>query len=200
MSVSVYCYLECWTGSEWSFVGDLEPNFDHEYDPNVPELAPVPLLHSTQKELATILVDLKWAIRATEPFVPVVPRRGLPPDLSSSLAPYLRWFAEDPATAVSWFTKRELDAFNLPSQVMLRQAYVPVEAAHLFANCPDGFPYDRWPEGVPIKIAGWSRDGVEVRWRETYDSIVPVLSETIATAMGAFSSPDSVRLVVLVSR
>ena len=90
----------------------------------------------------------------------------------------------------------ELDAFDLSSRVMTREAYVPHEAANLFDDCPLGLPLDRWPSGTPVKIAGWSRDGVEVRWKETYATIVKEFVDVVPTALAKAGSPDTTRLVV----
>lgn len=196
MAVDIYCYTERKEGDKWHLVGGLIPNDGRQYDPDAPEFAPSPVLHSIDKELASILVDTGWAIRAVEPYTPVVPRRGKPRDLSRELAEYFRYFDNDAATVYSWFTVSELCNFNLSSRVMMRQAYVPAEAANPFANCPFGFPSDQWPDGVPLSIAGWSRDGVEVRWQETYAAIISDFNDTVPSALTKAGPPDFVRLIV----
>ncbi|NQT36099.1 MAG: hypothetical protein HQ581_01340 [Planctomycetes bacterium] len=196
MAVDLYCYIERQEENSWLFVGEMIPNEEHKYDPDAPKLAPSHILHSVHKELASILVDTGWAIRATEPYTAIVPRRGKPRDLSHELAAHFRYVDDDEATVYSWFTTRELNAFDLSSRVMMRQAYVPEEAAHLFANCPFGFPFDRWPPETPIGIAGWSRDGIEVRWQETYADIVKDFAELVPEVMKECGPPDTTRLVV----
>ena len=196
MAVDLYCYIERKESDTWRFVGELLPNAERRYDPDAPKLAPSHVLHSVNKELASILVDTGWAIRATEPYAAIVTRRGKPQDLSNELTEYFRYFDYDDGTVYSWFTERELIAFDLSSRVMTRQSYVSNEVAHLFDNCPFGFPLDRWPSETPVTIAGWSRDGVEVQWRETYSTIVKEFVNIVPPILAKAGTPDATRLVV----
>jgi len=81
MAVDLYCYVERHEGGIWQLVGELVPNDARQYDPEAPELTPTPVLHSVNRELASILVDTGWAIRAAEPYTAIVPRRGKPKNL-----------------------------------------------------------------------------------------------------------------------
>src|SRR5690349_23681595 len=135
MAVDVYCYIERYWDDGWRFVGKSIPNEERKYDSEAPKFAPSCVLHSVHKELASILVDTGWDIRAVEPYAPIVQRRGKPKDLSRDLAEYFHYFDYDQGTVYSWFTAAELEAFNLESRVMIRQAYVPNEAADLFDDC-----------------------------------------------------------------
>ena len=197
MAVDLYCYIERLVGVEWEFIGELVPNEERQYDSEAPEFAPSHVLHSVQKELAEILLDTGWAMRASEPYTPVVPRRGKPRVLSRELANYFRFFDDDNGTVYTWFTTAELNAFNLSSHVMIRKAYVPAEVAHLFENCPFGFPSNHWPKNIPVSFSGWSRDGVEVQWEESYDSIIREFAEVVPPALTASGPPHSTRLVVM---
>lgn len=197
MAVDLYCYVERYDGGRWRLEGDLVPNGERKFDPDAPRLAPSPVLHSVSKELAAILVDTGSAIRAVEPYTAIVPRRGKPHDLSPELAEYFRYFEGDDATVFSWFTARELATFDLSARIMTRQAYVPPEAAPLFAGCPFGFPLKDWPQGTPVSIAGWSRDGVEVCWRESYATIVQEFVDVVPAALAKSGTPDANRLVVV---
>jgi hypothetical protein len=182
----------------------MVPNSDREYDPDEPELMPEELFHSNHKELAAILTDTGKPIRSSEPYIPVVPRRGLPPDLSPELSAWLRryegesWF-DATWYVTTWFTAREAAEFGWDDRIMRRQAYVRPEAAPLFAGCPRGFPLARWPAGVPVSYAGWSRDGVEVEWLESYAEIVPEFARDVLLRLTALGPPDHVRLIVLSS-
>lgn len=175
----------------------MVPNGERRYDPDAPELAPSPVLHSDHKELASILVDTGWAIRAVEPYTPVVPRRGRPVDLSKELADFFHFFDGDEGTVFSWFTAEELDTFGLNNRVMIRQAYVPAEAASLFQGCPFGFPLQDWPKGVPVSIAGWSKKGTEVTWKETYATIVKEFVDVVPFQLAKVGRPKDTRLVVM---
>ena len=159
--------------------------------------APSHVLHSVNKELASILVDTGWANRAIEPYTPVVQRRGRPVDLSPELSDFFRCFDGDVGTVFSWFTADELNAFGLNTRIMTRQAFVSTEAASLFKDCPFGFPLQGWPRGVPVTIAGWSRDGTEVSWRETYDSIIPEFVDVVPALLEMAGPPNDTRLVVM---
>jgi len=118
------------------------------------------------------------------------------PKICPELLEYFRYFDDDDATVYSWFTASELSAFDLSSRIMTRQAYVPTQAASLFDNCPFGFPLDRWPEDIPVSTAEWSRDGIEVQWKETYATIVKEFVDVIPPALVASGLPDATRLVV----
>lgn len=179
MAVDLYCYIERHEDARWRLASELVPYDERRYDPEAPELAPSYVHHSVDKELASILVDTGWAIRAAEPYTAVVSRRGKPEDLCPELDTYFRYFDDDDATVYSWFTASELSAFDLSSRMMTRQAYVPHDAAHLFEDCPVGFPLDQWPKDDPVSIAGWSRDGTEV-----------------PPALAAAGAPDATRVVV----
>lgn len=197
MAVDLFCYIERQENRRWQFVGEIIPNEDRKYDPEAPELAPSYVLHSVNKELASILVGTGWAIRSVEPYTPVVPRRGTPSDLSPELTDYFRYFDDDEGTVFSWFTAAELIFFGLATRTMTRRAYVPVEAAPLFQGCPFGFPFKNWPSGVPITIAEWSRDGIEVTWRENYDTIIEHFAHVVPAALALAGPPTETRLVVL---
>ena len=173
MGVDVSGYAEVTPAGRWEFAGRMVPNPEREYDPDEPEMMPDELFHSNHKELAAILTDTGNPIRSSEPYAPVVPRRGLPADLSSELAAWLRRHEGESWFAATWFTAREAAEFGWTNRVMRRRAYVAPQVAPLFAGCPRGFPWARWPAGVPVSYAGWSRDGVEVEWLESYAEIVP---------------------------
>lgn len=204
VGVDVYGYAEVRADSRWAFAGRVVPNPDREYDPDEPEVMPEALFHTDHKELAAILTDTGNPIRSSEPYTPVVPRRGLPPDLSPELSAWLRryegepWFNPD-WLATTWFTAGEAAAFGWDERVMKRRAYVPPPAAPLFVGCPRGFPLARWPAGVPVSYAGWSRNGVEVEWRESYAEIVPEFARDVLPRLPALGPPDEVRFVVVAS-
>lgn len=88
-------------------------NSEHEYDPDKPGLKPEELFEShNNKELAAILLDVHNPIHSSEEYTPVVPRRGLPPDLSRELAAYLRPEEGQGYFESTWFTAREAVDFG----------------------------------------------------------------------------------------
>lgn len=143
MAVDIYGFAEMLTGGMWTLVGDMVPNPERRWNPDEPELMPELFFHSIHKELAAILVDTGFPIRSSEPYAPVVAKRGLPKDLSPELA---AWFGRDPSEPpldANWFTAGEARAFGWSERIMRRRAYVPVEAAPLFRGCPRGFPIEK---------------------------------------------------------
>jgi hypothetical protein len=199
VAVDVYGYAEVRSGGRWAFTGRMVPNPDREYDPDEPELMPEELFHAVHKELAAILTDTGRPVRSSEPYTPVVPRRGLPPDLSPELSAWLRRHEGEAWFAATWFTAGEAAGFGWDDRVMRRRAYVPPQAAPLFAGCPRGFPLASWPAGVPVGYALWSRGGVEVEWLESYAEIVPEFARGVLPRLAALGPPDQVRLIVVAS-
>ncbi|WP_165250139.1 hypothetical protein [Paludisphaera soli] len=157
---------------------------------------PRPLFESYSKELAAILTGAGDVIRSSEPYTPVVPRRGLPSDLSQHLSDWLRPLEHDDSVHASWFTRAELGAFGWETRIMRRRAMVDPRVAGLFAGCPRGFPASSWPKDLPISYAGWRRDGITVEWLESYAEIAPDFHEDVPPRLAALGSPEGVRLVV----
>ncbi len=196
MAVDICGYAETSHNGRWKFAGEIVPNPDHQYDAEEPALMPQPFFESFHKELAAILTDTGNPIRSSVPYTPVVPRRGLPSDLTPELAAWLRRNEGEDSFQMNWFTKRELDAFGWETRIMRRQAMVNARVAHLFAGCPRGFPYADWPTDIPVSYAGWSRDGVEVEWLETYAEIVSEFYSDVIPRLAALGDADQVRLIV----
>jgi hypothetical protein len=198
MGVDVYGYAEVSRAGRWEFTGCMVPNTDHEYDPDEPKVMPEELFHSGNRELAAILTDTGNPIRSSEPYTPVVPLRGLPPDLSTELAGWLRRYEGQSWFAPTWFTAREAVEFGWEDRIMRRCALVEPQVAHLFAGCPRGFPYASWPKDVPISY--WAMGGgVAVEWLESYAEIAPEFARDVVPRLGALGPPDQVRLVVVAS-
>lgn|GEM_PF-4996361 len=76
MGVDLYGYTEVSTDGRWEFAGQMVPSPEREYDSDEPELMRGALFHSYHKELAAILTDTGNPIRSSEPYTPIVPRRG----------------------------------------------------------------------------------------------------------------------------
>jgi hypothetical protein len=196
MSVDIDGYTEVSRKGIWEFAGEMVPNPEHQDDPDEPDLMPRPLFHSFQRELAAILTDSGNPIRSSVPYTPVVPRRGLPSDLSAQLAGWLRRYEHEQWFATNWFTKHELDTFGWEERIMRRRAMVESRVAGLFTGCPRGFPLANWPADVPVRYGSWLRDGVEVEWLESYADIVPEFHSGVLPRLAGLGSADQVRLVV----
>ena len=199
MGVLINGYLEASDSAGWRFAGGTIPNPDRGDRPGEPELVPEPFFQSFHKELAAILVGHGRPIRSAEPYTPVVPKRGLPADLSPELAAYLKLFEREDWFEASWFTGRELLTFDWTSRSMRRTAMVDERVAHLFADGRRGFPFAEWPAGIPIQIAGQSRDGVRVEWVELYAEVVRDFYSDVLPRVAALERPDDVRVVVTAS-
>lgn len=203
MGVDIYGYSEVSRNCCWTFTGKMISNPDRLYDPDEPELMPEPLFHSNHKELAAILTDTGNPIRSCEPYTPVVPRRGLPNDLSPELSAWLRRYDGEEWNYdwyfPTWFTAQEAADFGWAYRFMRRRAYVAPQMAPLFAACPRGFPWAGWPAGVPVSYAEWSRDGIEVEWLESYAEVVSEFVNEVLPTLSGLGPPDLVRLVVVAS-
>ncbi|HEX7446318.1 MAG TPA: hypothetical protein VF306_02165 [Pirellulales bacterium] len=206
MGVTIFGYAEVLRSAAWDFVGEMAPNPAHIYDadlddypPEQPEFMPQPLFESYHKELAAILTGLDNPIRSSVPYTPVASPRGLPPDLSTEVARWLRRHKADPSFTHTWFTRRELDGFGWEDRIMRRRAMVDRRAASLFADCPCGFPLANWPADVPVSYAGFIRGGVEVEWLESYAEIVPEFYREVLPRLAVLGPPDDVRLVLCAS-
>lgn len=206
MGVTIFGYAEVLRSAAWDFVGEMAPNPAHIYDadlddypPEQPEFMPQPLFESYHKELAAILTGLDNPIRSSVPYTPVASPRGLPPDLSTEVARWLRRHEADPSFTHTWFTRRELDGFGWEDRIMRRRAMVDRRAASLFADCPCGFPLANWPADVPVSYAGFIRGGVEVEWLESYAEIVPEFYREVLPRLAVLGPPDDVRLVLCAS-
>jgi hypothetical protein len=194
MGVDVYVFLEQERNGSWHFCGGLAPNPDYAYDCELPDYMPMPIFESTVKEYAAILTDSCNQIRATEPYTPVVPRRGKPKDCSPELAEWLPQFEDDPAASLNWFSLKELLDFDLASKVMKKTGMVSHDVAHLFEGCPMGFPGGAWSGG----LASWRASGVTVEWMESYADSIREFYEMIP-ALTAMGQPAHLRLIVVAS-
>jgi hypothetical protein len=194
MAVIIEGYLEPLSDDKWRFGGEMLPN---DVDGDHPSQSrPSPFFESGVKELAAILADCFNPIRSSEQFVPLVPRRGLPADLSAALKAWLQQYVGEDSFACTWFTAREALAFGWTERIMRRRAEVDPRATGLFADCPKGFPQANWPKNLPIQIAGQMRGGVEVEWLATYAEIVADFYGQVLPRLINVGAPERTRLVV----
>lgn len=196
MAVRVQIFLEFYENSRWCFRGDFIPNPDSsEFTEDEPKLMPEPFFESWVKEYAAIFTDSGNPIRSTEPYIPIVPRRGRPTDLSPEVLAWLKRDDNEPASFMNWFTVQELLDFDLSNRFMRKRAMVAAQNADLFAGCPRGFPKDGWPEDSVIRIAEQMRDGVVVEWMESYAESVQDFFARVPKLL-AMGEPNNMRLIV----
>jgi|SRR5579863_3103950 len=196
MAVVTEGFLEIQFEDGWRFQGQMVPEMGRE--DNVDGLRPSPLFVSGHKELAAILADSSNPIRSTEPYVPVVPVRGLPDDLSPELGQWLQPIKDDEGFVANWFTAREALEFGWTERTMRRRAMVNPKVAGLFDDCPRGFPLAKWPPDEPVLYAGQCYPGVEVEWVESYAEIVPGFYRDILPRFLNSGAVDRTRLVIAV--
>jgi hypothetical protein len=81
---------------------------------------------------------------------------------------------------------------------MRRRAEVDPQVADLFADCSRGFPLAKWPQNLPIQVAGQMRGGAEVEWLESYAEVIADFCPEILPRFANAGPPDQTRLVVAV--
>lgn len=196
MGVSIEGFLEIADArGGWRFAGGMVPNRD---DPERPAMSPKPFFESESKELAAILTGSGNPIRSAEPYATVVAPRGLPRDLSSEVAGWLRPDEGEPWFASTWFTAREALAFDW-NRIMRRRAMVDPRAAGLFASLPRGFQRAGWPPDVPVSYASYRQGGVTVEWLEPYADIAADFHSGVLPRLAEAGPPDAVRLAIAAS-
>jgi hypothetical protein len=211
MSVTTEGFLEIRHGEAWCFVGEMVDNpaaiFSPGWGPDTEDCRPVEpdeppeparmpsaFFEAGYRSIAAILGGVSR--RPNKPFVPVAAARGLPPHMSSQVDAWLGRLVGSPGFTGSWVTARELLDFDWIGRIMRRQAMVDRRAAHLFAGCPRGFPRERWPEGLPVMLAGDMRDGVRVEWDASYAEIVGEFYSVTLPLLQLHGPPEDVRLVL----
>ncbi|MFT7643834.1 MAG: hypothetical protein ACI9G1_005600 [Pirellulaceae bacterium] len=170
MGVDITFFAEqCLPGGAWTIVGDLVPNPD--YFPDDPESADEPEMvpHTFDiprcSPLFAILANVNNT-RTAEPYDSIALPRGIPDDASRETKSWMKARGED-AFAASWLTLNEIDSFDW-NRIMQQFGSVDPQAAHLFDSNPLGFPFDRWPTGLPFSYSVSRSDIGNARWRATY--------------------------------
>jgi hypothetical protein len=168
MGTDISLYLERKEFGTWVFAAPLVPN--EEYHAEAPELGPAlrpQELYSGRKySLFAILGDVWNPCRSDSRYEIISAPRGLPPDLSPELQTWYdsfgHWFS------ASWLSLEELLSFDWQGKTIVKKAIVEERFAPLFGEESRGFPYETWPKDEPVCYASQMRDGLEVKWTETY--------------------------------
>src|ERR1700722_4203511 len=145
MAVTIEGYLETLSGDQWQFVGEMVPN---DIDLERPDrFKPSAFFEWGVKELAAILADDFNPVRSSESCVPLVPRRGLPADLSATLKTWLQQYVGEDSFACTWFTAREAAAFGWTRRIIRGgETYaelVPDFYGHVLPRLVNAGPLDR---------------------------------------------------------
>lgn len=140
------------------------PYYDPE-DPTDFELLPNAIEINRNRVLFGVLANVnRYGLICEGDIIPICNARGLPVD-----APELtrKMYESAEGFSAGWLTPDEITSFDW-SQIVQHTAYVDPAVQQLFEGNPLGFPYDKWPQDLPICYSGNHFSGVRVRWRETY--------------------------------
>lgn len=168
MSTDIMMYAEIEIDGTWQIL--REPPHNADLDPIDPTTQPPewsPVYYDNQNyELFAILADERNPTGRTvdnRPFEIVATPRGLPEDLSPELGDALSG-----EKISGWLLLAEVLQFDWYGKVMQYEAMVEARVAHLFEESTPFPAADLWPQDIPIGYAVWDRDGVIVRWTDTY--------------------------------
>jgi hypothetical protein len=172
MSTTISLFAEHKDGNNWVSLTPVEKN--PYYDPDdfddailEPLYKPLEIDVGQNYSLFAILANARNGNKTEGDFEYIAPPRGLPEDVSDIIrAWYDSW--EGYAHNASWLYFEEILNFDWKDKVIQRCAMVDPRVAHLFRDNPLGFPSKNWPTGVQMSYATYMKEGVEVRWKQTY--------------------------------
>ncbi len=153
--------------------------------------------------LFAILANCRNGLRSEELFKPIADQRGVPDDLSE-IAKRVYESSDDYHNATWYYIEEVLD-YDW-SQTMQFAGDVDEKFKHLFKDNPLGYPRKELErlqnpnrkEGESTIISGaaaYSKDGVTVRWRETYRDCAKHFLDRLKTYQNA-KKPLSRRVVM----
>ncbi|MBF2002798.1 MAG: hypothetical protein IGS38_18995 [Synechococcales cyanobacterium M58_A2018_015] len=209
MGTDIYLYAEIKKHGTWQPLslaeqGEHRPEYCPESDPedylDSQLSAPVEIYNSRNDDLFAILGDVRNPTGRTlndQPFDVIAPPRGLPEDLSIEIRSMLNdWECETGSgvSGPSWLLLSEVLEFDWYGKFMCYQAMVDARVAHLFEESKP-FPYDPWPKEIPIGYATYMRDGVIVRWTDTYADAAGQDFMDLLNTLKQQGEPSQIRLV-----
>lgn len=205
MGTDIYLYAEIKREDGWHLLGELKENSEYylEEKPNAQLLKPVELYASRNYDLFSILTDVRNPNGKTlnnHKFEVISPSRGLPEDLSPELRDLLKeWELEDGkdsgVSGSSWLLLSEVLQFDWHGKVMRYEAMVDARAAHLFDE-NKSFPSRQWPKDIPVGYSVIMRDGVIVRWTDTYADAVGTDFFEMLENLKKYGDPSQIRLIL----
>ena len=196
MGTDIHMYAEVKRNGVWRPIRNLE---NVEYlpdDSSAQRHEPIQIYKGRDYVLFDILADMRTTIGRTvddRKFDAIAPPRGLPEDLS----PEMRDWAEDGQEAPlgsSYLLLSEILDFDWHGKVMHFEAMVDARVAHLFVE-DEPFPSDKWPKDVLMSYSVIKRDGVTVRWTDTYAASVGEGVLELFKGLTQHGDPSHVRLV-----
>ncbi len=199
MGADIYLYSEIERDGIWEFVGETEENAHHdpEENPASPPRKPVELYGGRDYHLFDILGGLQRSssyILDGQLFEMIAERRGLPADLSPELRAWHRERESDDVYGENWLLLSEILSFDWHGKFMRFEAMVDARVASLFH--PDQpFPRAQWPADIPIGYAAFLRDGVKVRWTDSYAASVDSSIFALFERLTKLGDPTQTRLI-----
>ena len=204
MGTDIYLYAEIKRKGSWHLLLESEENsrYHPEGKLNAQLLKPVELYASRNYDLFSILADVRNPNGKTldnQKFEVISPPRGLPEDLSPELRDLLKeWEFENGEdggfSGPSWLLLSEVLQFDWHGKVMHYEAMVDARAAHLFDE-NEPFPFRQWPKDIPISYGVIIKDGVIVRWTDTYANAVGTDFFEMLENLKKYGDPSQIRLV-----
>lgn len=196
MGTDITCFAEMRVNGVWKLAEPLQEN--RLWDAGCPELGPPlePQFITTARNRAlfAILANVSNPMWTERPFHSISLPRDIPDDASPETKDYYNHWKNDVFSA-SWILLAELLAFDW-TQIIRRRAMVEKSVAPLFTPEPQSFPFDQWPDDVPISYAEYKFGGVTVYWRETYRNAVgPELFNDIIPELQSYGQADDVRII-----
>ncbi len=199
MGADIYLYSEIERDGVWHFEGETEANpyFGWEETPTAPARKPVELYGGRDYNLFDIFGGLQRSSLRTlagQLYEMIGGRRGLPLDLSPELRRWHQQWDDDNHYGENWLLLSEILAFDWHGKTMRFEAMVDARVAPLFEeNQP--FPRDKWPSDVRVGYAAFLRDGVKVRWADSYTASVDPSIFALFEKLKALGDPAQTRLV-----
>jgi hypothetical protein len=196
MGIDITCFAEMRVNGVWKLAETLQENrlWDAEHPELETRLEPQFITTTRNRALFAILANVSKPMLAERPFHYISLPRGIPEDTSQEARDYYNHWKGDVFSA-SWILLAELLAFDW-TQIIRRQAMVEKSIAALFTPEPQSFPYDQWPDDIPISYGEYISGGVTVYWRETYrDAVGPELFKDIIPKLQSYGQADEVRIV-----
>ncbi len=188
-------YAEVKRNGVWRLISE-ETAGHHPDDPDAQRYEPLEIYVGRDYNLFGILAGMGSASARTvdgRKFDAIAPLRGLPEDLSPEIRDWFEEWEEAPLGS-SYLLLSEVLDFNWHGEVMHFEAMVDARVAHLFAE-NEPFPADKWPKDVLMSYSVIKRDGVVVRWTDTYAASVGEGVLELFEGLTRYGEPSHVRLV-----
>lgn len=198
MGADIWMYAEFKKDGVWHLAGDIEKNPEYYPEENSEaQLYKLVEVYDTRNyNLFGILADVRNLNGHTldnQKFDVIASPRGLLEDLSPEIQSWVKdW--EDQYFSPSWLLLSEVLRFEWQRKVMRYEAMIDARVAHLFRE-DEPFPFSKWLQDVQMGYATYLKDGVTVRWTDTYAASVGEDFFEVINSLKQYGKPSRVRLV-----